>query len=73
MLDIDFFDYPDMFAVTPVPWESTSYIYPFGSFYFEVSYDSHVKTILWRERILNSNQQADALRELIYLIMKMVE
>jgi hypothetical protein len=73
MVEIDFFDYPDEFSVSVLPWESVGMITPHSSYYFKVEYDSKVKELRWEDKITNKDEKADKLRELIKLIRDIIE
>jgi hypothetical protein len=72
MLDIDFFSYPDTFAVTPGPNEATQLVTPVNSYNFTVERNAQTKTLNWEDSILNPNIKADKLRELIVMIQRMI-
>lgn len=67
MLEIDFFNYPDEFSVTPTEG-LVGIVTPHTSYYFKVIYDSKVKELWWDDEITNPDTKADKLRELIELI-----
>jgi len=75
MVEIDFFDYPDRFAVSVPPGESFGMVTPYSSYYFKVEYGSEIKELWWENEIINinENEKADRLRELIKLITDIVE
>ena len=69
MIEIDFFNYPDVFSVTGY-YESE----PPNICYFKVKYNSRVKELSWNsvplrnEQIEHEDEKAEKLRELIELI-----
>lgn len=73
MVEIDFFDYPDEFSVSVLPGESVGMVTPHSSYYFKVEYGSRVKELRWEDRIINKDEKADKLRELIKLIRDVIE
>ena len=73
MVEIDFFDYPDKFSVPIPPDGMVTSVTPYSSYYFKVEYDSKVKELRWEAEIINKNEEADKLRELIKLIRDIVE
>ncbi len=73
MVEIDFFDYPDKFSITPSPGESYGIVTPYYSYYFKVEYNSEIKELWWEDEITNKDEKADKLRELIKLIWDIIE
>lgn len=73
MVEIDFFDYPDVFSVEVLPDAIMTIVTPHSSYYFRVVYGSQTKELRWDDDIKNPDQQADQLRELIILIRNIVE
>lgn len=73
MVEIDFFNYPDKFSVYVPPGEPVGIVTPYASYYFKVEYNSQVKELWWEDEIINENEKADRLRELIKLIRDIVE
>jgi len=73
MMEIDFINYPDRFAVEVAPGEMMGQRTPFPSYYFKVEYDSQVKELWWDDKIINESEKADRLRELINLIIGIIE
>jgi hypothetical protein len=72
MMEIDFFNYPDEFKVTP-EGDLVGMVTPYSTYYFKVDYGSGIKELIWEDEITNSNEQADKLRELINLIKNIIE
>ncbi len=73
MLEIDFFCYPDEFAV-PLPESGTvSMVDPSQGYYFMVTCDRKVKVVRWEDKIMNENENATKLRALIRLIRGIIE
>lgn len=73
MIEIDFFNYPDKFAITVPPGQIVGMVTPSSSYYFHVEYDSKKKDLSWDDNITNNDTKADKLRELIRLIQDIVE
>jgi len=73
VVEIDFFNYPDKFAVYVPPWEPVSMVTPYESYYFRVEHGSKIKELSWEDSITNPNNDADKLRELIQCIRDIVE
>ena len=73
MVEIDFFDYPDEFSVSVPPGQSVGMVTPHSSYYFKVEYDTRVKELWWEDKIINENEKAGNLRELIKLIKDIIE
>ena len=73
MIEIDFFNYPDEFAITVPPGQVVGIVTPSPSYYFHVEYDSRKKDLSWNDYILNDDARADKLRELIRLVEDIVE
>ena len=72
MLDIDFFNYPDTFTVTPGSNEATQFKVPVNTYYFTAERNGQTKTLSWEDSIQNPNTKADKLRELIMMIEHMI-
>jgi hypothetical protein len=73
MVEIDFFDYPDEFSVPVEEGELVTIVTPYSSYYFKVEYDSAVKELRWEDEIVNPDEKAERLRELIQLIRDIIE
>ena len=73
MLEIDFFGYPDEFSVSVPSGEAVGMVTPYSSYYFKVEYDSKIKELRWEDEIINKDEKADKLRELIKLIRDIIE
>jgi hypothetical protein len=73
MVEINFFDYPDKFSVSVPPGELVGTVTPNMSYYFKVEHDSGLKELWWDDKIINEDEQADKLRELIALIRDIIE
>jgi len=73
MLEIDFINYPGSFSVEVAPGEAVGQRIPYPSYYFQVEYDSQVKELFWEDKIINGSERADRLRELIRLIIDIIE
>ena len=72
MLEIHFFDYPDEFSVSTAAG-SFAIMTPYSSYYFRVEYNSSVKELRWKDEIINPDEKADRLKELIKLIRDIIE
>lgn len=73
MVEIDFFRYPDVFKVDVHESEVIGIITPYSTYYFEVEYPSGTKELKWEDEITNTDEKADKLRELIELIINIIE
>ena len=73
MLEIDFFNYPDEFSVSVSPSGITGLVTPYDTYYFKVEYNSQIKELRWKDKIMNPDERADKLRELIKLIINIIE
>ncbi len=73
MVEIEFFDYPEEFSVSVPPGESVGRVTPYSRYYFKVEYDSRVKELWWEDEIINPNEKAGNLRELIQFIRDIIE
>lgn len=73
MLEIDFLDYPDVFSIEVAPGEAVGQRIPYPSYYFRIAYNSQVKELFWEDKIINESEEADRLRELIRLIIDIIE
>ncbi len=73
MIEIDFFNYPDKFSISVPPEELVGMVTPYQSYYFWVEYDSKIKELSWGDNITNEDEKAEKLRELIKLIIDIIE
>lgn len=73
MVEIDFFGYPANFSVSVPSGEAVGMVTPYSSYYFKVEYDSKVKELWWDDNITNEDEKAEKLRELINLIIGIIE
>lgn len=73
MQEIKFFDYPDKFSVTVPPGETISTVTPCPDYYLKVAIGSKVKELSWSDCMINKNEKADKLRELMKLIENTIE
>ena len=73
MVEIDFFSYPDEFEVDVSGSELIGIVTPYSTYYFEVEYASGTKELKWEDEITNTDEEADKLRELIDLIINIIE
>lgn len=73
MVEIDFFNYPDSFSIYVPPDTPIAIVTPYASYYFKVEYNSQIKELWWEDEIVQEDEKADKLRELIKLIMDIVE
>jgi hypothetical protein len=73
MVEIDFVGYPDNFSVEVPPGEATGEMIPYPSYYFKVEYGSQVKELRWDDKIINESEKAGRLRDLIDLIIGIIE
>jgi hypothetical protein len=73
MLEIDFFNYPDVFEVTVPEGELARMVLPYPTYYFKVQHAGGIKELTWEEKITNPDEKADKLKELIHLIRDIIE
>jgi hypothetical protein len=73
MEEISFFSYPDIFVISVSPGEMIQHVTPYSSYYFKVEYGSIVKELQWEAEVINKEEKADKLRELINLIQSIIE
>ncbi len=73
MVEIDFFNYPDKFSVDVPEGEIKTEVAPYSTYFFRVEYDGKTKELLWHDKITNSDEKADKLKELISLIRNIIE
>lgn len=73
MKEIDFFDYPDVFAATVTPGSTVMGVTPYLRFYFKVNYNSQIKELYWEDEIQNDDLQASKLRWLSLSIKNLIE
>lgn len=73
MIEIDFFSYPDTFAIYVAPGETRGIQSTYSSYYFKVEYDSKIKELWWEDEIVEPiDDKAEKLRELITLIRGLI-
>ena len=73
MVEIDFFNYPDKFSVIVPPGQAETRVTPYSTYFFKVTYQGKTKELLWHEKMTNSDEKADKLRELIKFIRGIIE
>ena len=73
MVEIDFFNYPDKFSVHVADNETKTEVAPYATYFFRVEYEGKTKELLWHDKYVNSDVQADKLKELISLIKSIIE
>jgi hypothetical protein len=73
MIDIDLFNYPDTFKVGPTADGMITMETPYDSYYFKVQAGNETKELSWDAENINPNPQADKLRELIKLIIGIIQ
>ena len=73
MVEIDFFNYPDKFSVDVADNETKTEVTPYPTYFFKVEYSGKTKELLWHDKYVNSDAQADKLKELINLIKSIIE
>jgi len=73
MVEIDFFNYPDKFAIVPLPNDQVVLVNPASSYYFKVQQDFEIKELWWEDVISYLDAKANKLRELINLIRIIIE
>jgi hypothetical protein len=72
MTQIDFFSYPDTFKIE-VKDDFTGWITPYSTYKFHIEVNSIQKRLYWEDEITNQNYEADKLREIIFLIIEIIE
>jgi hypothetical protein len=73
MLEIDFFNYPDMFIVKPPPGENYYVRSPAPMYFIKVQYKTQIKTLSCDDFIIYHDEKADKLRELVNLIERIID
>ncbi|MGD0779503.1 MAG: hypothetical protein ABR954_01795 [Dehalococcoidales bacterium] len=73
MLEIDFFNYPDKFSVDVADNETKIEVTPYPTYFFKVEYSGKTKELLWHDKYVNSDAQANKLKELINLVKSIIE
>lgn len=74
MVEIGFFQYPTVFRVRVSPWDSICIVTPYSTYIFKVvSHGVVIKHLRWDDEICNENERAENLRELIRLIIEIIE
>jgi len=71
MNEINFFAYPDTFIVPT--GDTVTIVTPSSTYIFDVSYKLSNKHLYWSDHIMNANAQATNLRELIFLIIGIIQ
>ena len=71
MREIDFFIYPEHFAVTI--GDTVGFITPHSTFDFQVKYKSTIRHLHWSDSVFSDDTAAVKLRELILLITGIIE
>ena len=70
---MDFIGYPDNFSVEVASVEIAGQRTPYPGYYFKVEYNSRVKEPWGDDKIINQSQEADRLRELVDLIIGIID
>ena len=73
MSEIDFFNSPDKFSVDVPEGEIKTEVTPYSTYFFRVTYGAKTKELLWHDKLTNSDEKADKLKELINLIRSIIE
>ena len=73
MVEIDFFSYPDKFSVDVPEGELKTEVSPYATYFFRVTYGAKTKELLWHDKLTNSDEKADKLKELINFIRNIIE
>ncbi|MCJ7621112.1 MAG: hypothetical protein MUP64_12940, partial [Anaerolineae bacterium] len=74
MVEINFFDYPEVFEIPVKEGETRGMVTPAPSYRFTVRSGEATKTVAWTDEIVEpTSPEAEALRELIQLLMQVVE
>jgi hypothetical protein len=74
MVEINFFDYPEVFQIPVKEGETVGMVTPAPSYRFTVRSGELTKTVTWTDEIIDpTSPQADALRELAQVLMQVIE
>jgi hypothetical protein len=73
MLEIDFFNYPDRFSIQLADNATITQVMPYPTYFFKVAYEGKTKELLWHAKHVNADPPADKLKELINLIIGIIE
>jgi len=74
MVEINFFDYPEVFQIPVKEGETVGMVTPAPSYRFVVRLGEVTETVAWTDEIIEPNSpEADALRELIQALMQIIE
>ena len=81
MIEIDFFNYPDVFSRYVPEGSIVGERTPYFSYYFKVAYDSYVKELTWNDNIRSvlirgeyiTDDKVDKLKSLTQLITHIIE
>ena len=74
MVEINLFDYPEVFEIPVNEGETYGMVTPAPSYRFTVRLGEVTKTVTWTDEIVEpTSPEADALRELIQLLLQVVE
>jgi hypothetical protein len=74
MAEIDFFSYPETFAIPVREGETYKQITPAPSYRLTVRNGERTKTVTWEDEIVEpTTPEADRLRELIRIILRIVQ
>ncbi|MBU0580571.1 MAG: hypothetical protein KKA19_05285 [Candidatus Margulisbacteria bacterium] len=72
MIEINFYDYPDHFAIKAPEGEAGLSIVPYQSYYFKVQKGDQVKEVWWDDNIKYESKKAEKLRDLINTIIEII-
>lgn len=76
MVEISFFDYPDVFTVSVPRGGEKGIRTPYSSYYFKVEYESEIKELWWADNIVlkdSIDKEAENLKGLTELIRDIIE
>lgn len=74
MVEINFFDYPEVFEIPVKEGETYGMVTPAPSYRFTVRLGEVTKAVTWADEIVEpTSPEADALRELIQLLLQVIE
>ena len=74
MVEINLFDYPEVFQIPVKEGETIGMVTPAPSYRFTVRLGEVTKTVTWTDEIVEpTSPEADALRELIQLLLQVIE
>ena len=74
MVEINFFDYPEVFEIPVKEGETYGMVTPAPSYRFTVRLGEVTKTVTWTDEIVEpTSPEAESLRDLIQLLLQIIE